>query len=253
MLVPMDNPTSRGAKESALIVVADDYGRWPTYDAGIAAAAAAGAIDAVSAMVLRDPDPDPVLATGVGVGLHLELAAPGAGGATKRRAAAADSEAAVAALREQVERFAAIFGRTPAHLDGHHHCHAAPGLAAALVREAAALALPTRSVSAGHRRALRELGVPTPDRLVGRLREDEPALPPELRALVEGGGAAPPGVTEWMVHPGHPDAEAGSAYDAGREEDLRLVLRLAGSPDLRALRAPHARALRQGPGSGSRS
>jgi hypothetical protein len=45
------------------------------------------------------------------------------------------------------------------------------------------------------------------------------AEPAELDTL-------PGGVTEWIVHPGHRDPAAGSSYDAGREEDLRLLLEL---------------------------
>ncbi len=56
-----------------LIVTADDWGYCERYNAGIEQAARAGAIDAVSAMVLR-PDCDPAIAaSGVEVGLHLEL------------------------------------------------------------------------------------------------------------------------------------------------------------------------------------
>jgi chitin disaccharide deacetylase len=230
-------------KEAALIVVADDYGRSPAYDAGITEAVRAGAVDAVSAMAPRDLDPAPLLNSEVEVGLHLELPQWRGEGAATRRAGPADREAAVASLRDQLERFATLFGRAPAHIDGHHHSHAAPGLAAALAREVATLGLPLRSVGANHRRTLRCLGVATPDRLVGRLREDEPSLPLELRPLIEGGGAPPPGVTEWMVHPGRRDPAAGSTYDAGREEDLRMLLALADREDLGTLRTTHARAL----------
>jgi hypothetical protein len=37
-----------------------------------------------------------------------------------------------------------------------------------------------------------------------------------------------PGLTEWMVHPGH--SGGGSSYDRGREEDLKLLLELATRP-----------------------
>lgn len=228
----------------ALIVVADDYGRSSAYDAGIVDAAEAGAVDAVSAIVLGDLDPGAVLSTDVEIGLHLELPRWNGEGLATRRAGPTERRASVAALRDQLERFRDVFGRPPAHLDGHHHCHAAPRLVAPLARQAARRGLPVRSVSAGHRRTLRRFGVPTPDRLIGRLEENEPALPPELQLVIEGGGEAPTGVTEWMVHPGRRDPAAGSAYDAGREEDLRLLLELADHEHLRTLRATHARALR---------
>ena len=190
----------------ALLIVADDYGYAPAYDTGIVEAAAAGAVDAVGAMVLREPDPGPLLETGVEVGLHLELDR--------------------APLEQQLELFERSFGHPPAYLDGHRHGHAIPGKTAlAVARLGAQRRLPVRSVSPRHRRLLRCLGAPTADRLLGRLEESEPAMPAELARWL-GAGEAPPGVTEWMVHPGNPDATSGSAYDRGRGEDLALLLEL---------------------------
>ncbi len=143
-------------------------------------------------------------------------------------------------LDDQFRGFEDAFGSPPAYLDGHHHCHARGAPAVAVAEVARERGLPVRSVDARHRRLLRCKGVATPDRLVGRLSEEEPALPAEIAALREGAG--PEGVTEWMVHPGHAAPEAGSAYDAGREEDLRLLLALADDPWLRRIRTTHAAA-----------
>lgn len=227
----------------ALIVVADDYGRSRRYDAGILAAAEAGAIDAASVMIERDCELERLAASGVAIGLHLELDGWSGEPGARRRARPADREEALRLLAAQLDRFERLLGRPPAHLDGHHHCHAAPGLGAAIARAAAELALPLRSVSPAHRRTLRCLGAPTPDRLVGRLAESAPALPAELAPLVAGSGGLPPGVSEWMVHPGYRDPGAGSAYDRGREEDLELLLELAARAEIRCVRATHAAAL----------
>jgi hypothetical protein len=78
--------------------------------------------------------------------------------------------------------------------------------------------IPVRSVSVDHRQWLRERGIATPDALIGRTESSEPVEPPELRAL-------PEGVTEWMVHPGYPDADSGSEYDLARREDLEMIQR----------------------------
>ena len=200
---PGEDPRASGPR---LLIVADDYGLAPAYDAGIVAAARAGAIDAAGAMVLRRPNPGPLLETVVEVGLHLELDR--------------------GSLEHQLDLFERDFGRPPAYIDGHHHGHAEQGPAAlAVARLGARLQLPVRSVSSRHRRLLRCLGVPTADRLVGRLDQDEPALPAVLRDWL-GGGGAPAGATEWMVHPGDPDPGSGSAYDRGRGEDLALLLEL---------------------------
>ena len=60
---------------------------------------------------------------------------------------------------------------------------------------------------------------------------------------MEGEGELPRGITEWMVHPGHPDPESGSGYDQAREEDLDLLLSLCLLPALKSARLTHAAAL----------
>jgi hypothetical protein len=101
-----------------------------------------------------------------------------------------------------------------------------------------------RSADADHRRVLRSAGAATPDRLIGRYSEEpDGALPVELGPVVEGKGDLPGGITEWMVHPGHPDPESGSGYDQAREEDLDLLLSLCLLPALKSARLTHAAAL----------
>jgi hypothetical protein len=184
-----------------LIVTADDYGYHRRYDEGILRAAEAGAVDAVSAFAYREGlGAEPLRATGVEIGLHL-------GG---ERSPA-----------EQADDFEQGFGLPPAYLDGHRHCHALPARTEAVASFAAERGLPVRSVDPAHRELLRSRGVATPDLLVGRLREDEPVLPAEL----EGDGVELPAVTEWFVHPGLPVGGGFSSYDAGRRQDLNLILR----------------------------
>lgn len=179
---------------ATLIITADDFGYHPSYDAGILAALAVARLDAVSVMAQRvDALPTALLDSGVALGLHLEAGDP----------------------EPQVERFRSIAGRRPDYVDGHHHCHAT----AAVTRLASQLALPVRSIDAEHRRSLRAAGVRTPDLVIGRMRESERVPPPELTAL-------PDGWTEWMVHPGYAAGASGSSYDAGREEDLEMLLGL---------------------------
>jgi predicted glycoside hydrolase/deacetylase ChbG (UPF0249 family) len=213
-----DEPSPGGP---ALIITADDYGYSPAYDRGILEAARAGALDAVGAFVTaeREGAPGSLLETGVEIGLHLDL------GGDAGEPHGAGRALVLSSARGQLDRFAALYGGPPAFLDGHHHAHAAPGVAAVIGQLARELDLPVRSVSDAHRRLLSSLGVRTPDRLIGRLDEGEPAMPAEIEAVL-GGAGLPGGVTEWMVHPGHRDPEAGSSYDAGRGEDLRLLLDL---------------------------
>ena len=227
-----------------LVITADDFGYAPAYDAGILQAVEAKAVDAVSVMAGREGfDPFALALADVELGLHLELrgAQDDTGLAGPR-----ERDAALAAFEAQLESFRRAFRRDPAFLDGHRHCHAAPGLAALIGRSAAEHGMAVRSVDGRHRELLRSLGARTPDLLIGRMGEDEAALPGEINSVLlgEGGGG---GVVEWMVHPGRPDPAAGSAYDRGRDEDLRLVLRLAEEPAIRRLRATHAEALAASP------
>jgi predicted glycoside hydrolase/deacetylase ChbG (UPF0249 family) len=214
-----------------LIVTADDWGYSPRYNEGIEEAARAGAVDAVSVMVLREAvDPQRLLDCGVEVGLHLEL--PESGGRRE----------VMEAPRRQADAFAERFGRPPAFMDGHHHCHAALPIATAAEDLALELRLPVRAVGEDHRFRLEERGIASPDRVVGRMHEHEPALPRVLaEAMAE--EALPWGVTEWVVHPGRSDPGTGSDYERGREEDLALLLEMAGNELLSGARATHGEAL----------
>ncbi len=201
---------ANGGGERRLIITADDYGYWPSYNEGILAAIEAGAVDSVSALVEREHcDPAPLLDCGVEVGLHLEF---------EGRWGARSAAPARTSLRVQLDRFVDLFGHWPAYIDGHNHCHARPELATPVLQIAQQIKVPVRSVSTDHRQWLQERGIPTPDLLIGRTRSSEPAEPAELREL-------PPGVTEWMAHPGYPDADSGSEYDLARREDLEELLR----------------------------
>jgi predicted glycoside hydrolase/deacetylase ChbG (UPF0249 family) len=211
-----------------LIIVADDWGYSERYNAGIVEAVKAGAVDAVSAMVLRPAcDSGPLRGADVEVGLHIE--AP-------EGAAAAEL---IAAPRNQAVVFERAFGRPPAYIDGHLHCHAAPPMAAAAEELADRLGVAVRSIDEEHRLRLRERGIKTADRLIGRMGESDPALPGVIATALKT-GRLPPGTTEWVVHPGHTDTGAGSSYDAGREQDLALLLDLCADETLAAARSGHA-------------
>lgn len=191
-----------------LIITADDFGLWPSYDAGVLEAVRADAVDAVSITVLRLRSvPSDLCDWGGAVGLHLE-AAPGSGLRGRGE------------VVQQLGAFAELLGRPADYIDGHHHCHAEPSVAEAVAELAAELDLPVRSVGEEHRGLLRAAGVRTPDRLIGRYEESGPVVPAAVEQL-------PQGWTEWMVHPGHAEPRSGSSYDRGREEDLTALLGLA--------------------------
>ena len=218
------------------MITADDYGYWPSYNEGILAAIEAGAVDAVSVMTEREHcEPEPLLEAGVEVGLHIEF---------EGRHGARSGAPAKTSLRVQLDRFTDLFGRWPAFLDGHHHCHARPEMASPVLELAQLIRIPVRSINRDHRQWLSERRIDTPDLLIGRMQSSEPAEPSELREL-------PPGVTEWAVHPGYPDSESGSSYDIARREDLDMITRAQvrarfDEPIWRdAIRATHAEAFAQ--------
>jgi predicted glycoside hydrolase/deacetylase ChbG (UPF0249 family) len=220
-----------GDQPGRLIVTADDWGYSPRYNDGIEEAARAGAVDAVSAMVMRPAlEPARLLGCGVEVGLHVE---PPEGMGRRE---------VLDAPWSQAEEFERHFGRQPAFIDGHHHCHALLPIATAVEDLALQLQVPVRAVGEDHRFRLDERGIRCPDRLVGRMHEHEPAIPGVLaEALAE--EALPWGTTEWVVHPGHSDPASGSGYDRGREEDLAAVIELASVELLAGARGTHRDAL----------
>jgi predicted glycoside hydrolase/deacetylase ChbG (UPF0249 family) len=219
------------SNQGLLIITADDWGYSPRYNAGIEEAARQGAVDAVSAMVLRGHcDPAPLLECGVEVGLHLEWPE------------GANHAEIMAAPRRQADSFTEIFGSQPAYIDGHRHCHAALPIATAVEDLAIELRVPMRAVGEDHRFRLEERHIPSADRLVGRMHEREPVLPQLLVEAIEE-EALPWGTTEWVVHPGHSDPAAGSRYDRGREEDLQLLLRLGDDDAIAGARRSHRTAL----------
>jgi predicted glycoside hydrolase/deacetylase ChbG (UPF0249 family) len=207
-----------------LIVTADDYGYSSRFNEGILRAAEAGAIDAASAMVLRDAClAEPILASGVEVGLHIELP-PGR-----------DAKEAGEEPERQLSRFEEIFARPPDYLDGHHHCHAAAAMSAGVEAIALDLGIRVRCSGEEHRERLRAVGARTPERLIGRHAESQPPAPAEVER-VAAGGEPPDDLTEWMTHPGLSDPDAGSSFDRGREDDLAVLLRFGASPFLRRWR-----------------
>jgi chitin disaccharide deacetylase len=203
-----------------LVVNADDLGYDPEIDRGILEAHARGIVTSATAMVetpfgaaaLREAPPS------LGVGLHAVLD-PGAGRAE-----------AEAALREQIERFRALRGAGPTHLDSHKHAHARPEILAAFASVAAALRLPVRALDVPMREALRARGIFTADAFLGdaSLR---PAWTREalLGALAEVGE----GVTELMAHPGHAPSHARTSFGAAREVELAALC----DPEARAVLA----------------
>jgi len=197
-----------------LIVNADDLGYDPEIDRGILEAHRHGIVSSATAMVETPFAAAALLAApaSLGVGLHAVLDPSG------------DAAAAEASLRRQLERFVALRGALPSHLDSHKHAHAAPGPFAAMVRLARAHRLPVRAIDPGMRAALRAAGIATADAFLGdagrRPAWDEPLL---LAALAQAGE----GTTELMAHPGYRPSHVRTSFGAEREVELAALLSVA--------------------------
>src|SRR3989442_7328814 len=232
-----------------LIVNADDFGLTSGVSAGILAAyrhgivssttvLATAAIDAKSVSALRD--------SGLGVGLHvnLTLGRPLSGARSlvdsdgrfvrdaRHAAARADVKDVEREIEAQIEKFLALTKRPPTHLDTHHHVGFYSPVAETVLAAARRLGARMRSENAFVRARVRSAGLRTPDHFFGESGPDAyRTIARTLRHL----GVLPPGVSEFMTHPGRFDeALAYSRY--GRQREIELIG--LGTPAVRA--AAHA-------------
>ena len=148
---PMPSTPDSGAKFVTLN--ADDYGLSEGIDRGILELVERGRLHAVSCMSLMAGWPTAAralrgLPSGVSVGLHLTLTAlpagaaltspsttvdPGPGGLLARALGGPLDLATIKArIVDQLARVEDAVGRPPAHVDGHQHVHAMPGIAGIL-------------------------------------------------------------------------------------------------------------------------
>jgi predicted glycoside hydrolase/deacetylase ChbG (UPF0249 family) len=231
-----------------LIVNADDFGLTPGVSAGILAAHRHGIVTSTTVLVTTDVDRNALAAardSGLGIGLHINLTlgrpltrAPSLVDASghfirdARRAAAGasvdDVEREVAA---QIETFTALVKRAPTHLDTHHHVGLYPPVREVVLEVARTLGLPVRSQDAAARTRARSAGLRTTDHFFGESGPDAYWTAGRTLAHLR---ALPPGVSEFMCHPGRFDADLGySRYGRQREVELTGV----GGPGARAAAA----------------
>jgi predicted glycoside hydrolase/deacetylase ChbG (UPF0249 family) len=199
----------------SLIVNADDLGLSPGVNRGIARGHEEGVVTSASLMVRgRAAQPAAGYAAAnprLSVGLHVDLAEwrwePGRWVTAYEFVALDDAVAIAGEVDRQLERFVALVGREPTHLDSHQHLHRDEPLSSILRERGQRLGVPVREQT----RDIRYLGgfygqggkgVPWPkgigvDSLCRLLRE------------------LPEGTTELGCHPGLGD-DAGSAYGGER-------------------------------------
>jgi predicted glycoside hydrolase/deacetylase ChbG (UPF0249 family) len=193
-----------------LIVNADDLGYDPEIDRGILEAHARGLVTSATAMVDSAFLPAALAAAppSLRVGVHVVLA---------EGARPDDVEPEV---RRQVDRFRALAGRAPTHLDSHKHAHARPQLAVPFARAAGALGLPVRALDPTHRALVRAAGARCPDHFLG-----DAALRPcwTLDRLLAALAAVPEGTTELMCHPGYAPSAARTSFGVERKVELAAL------------------------------
>jgi chitin disaccharide deacetylase len=218
-----------------LIVNADDFGVSPGVCEGILAAHRHGIVTSTTVLVTSKIDAEQIARardSGLGLGLHvnLTLGRPLTRCASlvdedgrfvrdaRRMAAGANAREVDGEIAAQVARFVDLFKRAPTHLDTHHHVGLLSPVRESVLALAHRLGAPVRSQDAGARARARGAGVRTTDHFFG---ESGPgAYWTSARALAHL-RALPPGVSEFMAHPGRfDDALAYSRYARQREIEL---------------------------------
>ena len=228
-----------------LIVNADDWGLSHGVSDGILAAHRHGIVSSTTVLVTADLDREQVARlrdSGLGVGLHVNLTlgqpltrgrslVDGNGRFVRdaRRAAARVSAADVRAeVEAQVERFESALKRRPTHLDTHHHVGLHPPVRDVLLEVAHALDVAVRSQNAEARSRARSARLRTPDHFFGESGPDAYWSAARTLAHLR---ALPPGVSEFMCHPGRFDDDLGySRYGRQREVEMTGL----GTPAARA-------------------
>jgi predicted glycoside hydrolase/deacetylase ChbG (UPF0249 family) len=211
-----------------LVVNADDFGRSPGINRGVARAHEEGIVTSASLMVRW---PAAVEAARYarerpefGVGLHLDLGEWRFTDGEWRPAYEVPGDPAVEIV-EQLARFRELVGRDPTHLDSHQHVHLHEPVRSALLEQGEELGVPVRSVTPGvvHRGEFYGQtggGEPWPEGIaVERLLE-----------LIRDAG---PGVTEIACHPGFVDGDLDSVYREERERELDALCSAAAAAAVR--------------------
>ena len=224
-----------------LIVNADDLGRTRGINRGILDAHLDGIVTSATLMVNFATAGEAVRqcreAPGLGLGLHVALTG-GAPSLPRERVpslvdargrlpaqpeglAGSDPHEVQAEVRAQLARFREITGRSPTHLDSHHHAHRLPPVLDALVAVARQHGLPIRGDSPQTRERLAGDGVPTTDHFVESFFDSGATVDELSRVLRE----LPSGTTELMCHPAVVDDELceTSSYVEPRARELVVL------------------------------
>jgi len=206
--------------DRVLIVNADDFGRSPGVNRGVIQAHEEGIVTSATLMVrwpAAEEAAEYARSHSLSVGLHLDLGEwehRDGEWHIRYRVLDDDSEEAVAEeIRRQLERFEALVGTTPTHLDSHQHVHLRDPVRTAVWRVAHRLGITVRELTPGisyvgfHGRGPN--GIPIPDAI-------------SAEALVRTIEGLAPGVTELGCHPATEDDHP-SAYNRERLRELAAL------------------------------
>lgn len=206
--------------ERFLVVNADDLGLSDAVNAGIFAAHSDGIVTSASLMVRQGAAPAAAEAAAehpeLAIGLHIDLGQwdyeHGEWIQAYLRCDTDDRDAVEAECRAQLERFRALLGRDPTHLDSHQHVHESEPVAGVAEALAAELGVPLRN------RQIRYEGS-----FYGQSGKGEPfpegISPQRLGELIR---ALPPGWTEIGCHPAAGPVPT-SSYDSERRVELATL------------------------------
>jgi len=198
-----------------LIVNADDFGLSAGVNRGVAKAHEQGILTSASLMVRAGHAAEAAAYAHahpeLSVGLHVDLGEwhyTGEHWIAAYEVVDTDDDAEVGAeVAGQVERFCALMGCEPTHLDAHQHAHRSEPAKTVVLEFGRRFGIPVRSFTPG----LRYEGG-----FYGQSGKGEPwpegITPDALCALLR---ALPPGATELGCHPAIDD-ESGSSYGAER-------------------------------------
>jgi chitin disaccharide deacetylase len=204
-----------------LIVNADDFGLSPGVNRGILHAHSHGIVTSTSLMVRRAAAAEAAAEAsnhpGLGLGLHLDLGEwerrDGDWRHTHRVVDTESGPAVATEVERQLERFRALTGQDPTHLDSHQHVHRDEPACSVIAAAAGALGVPLRDTG-----ATRYCGA-----FYGQASGGEP-LPDgiSVEALVEIIQTLPEGYTELCCHPSD-DPGLESPYASERPLELRSL------------------------------
>jgi predicted glycoside hydrolase/deacetylase ChbG (UPF0249 family) len=222
-------------------VNADDLGRSPGVNQGIAEAHRKGIVTSATLLVNAPAAEDAADVArqnpGLGIGLHLAftglrstlglraipslLTAEGLLPPKPEALARVKPEHVLLEARAQLARFRDILGRLPTHFDTHHHAHRLPVVLEAVMVLSWETGLPVRSASAEVQAQLRREGRPTTD----RFREDFFGPGATVEGLCSIIDHLEAGTTELMCHPAVVDdaLRHGSSYAEPRAAELKAL------------------------------